>query len=1208
MTPPTPSSNDLLRFLSKKAQTVNLIVNAVPLNPVATAQVDQAELLYPLAELSIDNAEVDWLTEAIAGRLFSIGIAPNTTNVTWGVLRRDAAADTLYMDAKMAGDPGYARDIHQLIQNNHFITVYDARPMWGWWSSIRNGVFYKFWDRRFTNAESYPRPVVRLGTHPRAAADPDSGLARITINADTFHWPGSSYFDHEWTVIGGTLISQDVNTLVADFPPDCHEVRYRVTNTSGRSTIAYRKVFVNGPGFQPFAGTSPGLGRYQVIGEPECVQNRVGCTLTFTVAGAIEPGDLYPGQMFCITLDQTFASGETLDNPDATAHTFIGYTSELTTRTERGVRETTIRLYSPMTLAAYVPVAEQTIIEKNPPSNWTEIRPMLANIPGYFYYLTALHVPPMIDAHDFDFQREPLDLLDLKRKAAEFTQGKDLGSHLKQLATWLDGPGIIGSRSDGTTRMLRHPFYMDDDELEELSDQFTYPPGAIRKSLEHTLMDRFETGQSYAGGWARNGSKTLAHSAVSPGFIPSQAPGYGTLEDTTVPYRSDEQVKLRIRALSGYFHAHVNARTRPAPTLLDRNLNVVQAVDVDRWHVFDIPPSYDALGEGWVQERRLPTQVTWRWGTSEGTLITVGWEVLTRGFPGQLIPQNKNGAQVWQARAVPEGFEVYNRPMPNLNLLLPVMFVWNDTRRLARSLNFARRQTTWRLQTKDGAFVATCSVELVPDSAYFSDPNDPLEAYVLAFQENTGALRLYHVPDCLADPAEYDELETFIAVDDGGFFGDATVLVDPLTAGYIVVMWRNRAGTHVHRSEDYGVTWDAGEIFGHLDPVNNGEIIPVPLGAALYDERLMFTAHDGETDADGNFIYYAFTASVKDGAISKISNPTGWRVNPGGVALNSTTSAIIGLIRPEPPETEDPLETVTFTPGDSYPHYSISGTGQTSGVNEFAGAYRAFSSHNTAGIGGTGTGPGGVAVNVDVDLTADYTFTSVTFDTSFVNTGAGGRRAILRVTLLDAAGAEIASYSPDELGDFPADTFTILASELGVTTEEVRRVVVSVELLWDSAGSETITVFVDDIDISATLVTYETERALHTLNPSSGAYTKRNSFQMLPFHYRGIGADGGGVTCIVRDETGLRTTLLTSNDGGATWQKRQRVDGVVGCKRRSSVVYGAGFADVVLLFGYDLLAISLDGGITGYNALGDLPARLDYVGRIDGITGVIPSA
>lgn len=1210
MTPPTPSANDLLRFLSKKPQTVNLVVNAVPLTVVATAQVNQSNLLYPLAELTIDNT-TDW-SEAVAGRLFSIGTAPGTHNVTWGVLRRDAGGSTLYFDAKMAGDPGYARDIHQLIDDNQYISVYDARPAWGWWSSIRNGTFYKFWDRRFTASESQPRPIVRLGPHPRAVVDEDTGLARVTLTADTFYFPGRSYFDHAWAAASGTIISEDADTLVADFPPGCHEVSYEVTDTKGRTTLAYRKVFVNGPGFQPFAGTSPGLGRYRITGEPECVQNRVGCTLTFTVAGAVEPGDLYPGQMFCLSLEQTFADGESLDNPDASAHTFIGYTSELSTRTERGVRETTIRLYSPMTLAAYVPVAEQTIIEKNPPTNWTEVRPVLANVVGYYYYLVALHAPYLLDHHDFDFDE---DLLDLKRKAAEFTRGKDLGGHLKQLATWLNGDGVIGSRTDGTTRMLRHPFYMDNDELEELPDQFTWTPGTIRRSLEHTLMDRFETGQGYAGGWARDGAKTLAHKAVAPGFIPSQAPGYSTLEDTTIPYVSDAQAKLRIRALAGYHHARMNPRTRPAPTLVDRNLNVAQAVDVDRWHVFNVPASYDTLGEGWVQERRLPTQVTWRWGTAEGTQITIEWEVLTRGFPGQLIPLNKGGAKVWQARAVPEGF-VYSRPMPNLSLLLPVMFVWNATLRLGRSFNFAKRQATWRLQADNGAFVPTRCVELVPDSAYFSDPNNPLEAYVLAYDADAGTLTLYHIPDCFTEPATFDPLETWIGVDDGGFFGDAAVLVDTQTAGYVVVMWRNRAGTHVYRSTDYGATWDAGETFGHADP-QVGEVVPVPLGAALYDERLIFTAHEGDQDSEGNFIYFVYTASSTGGSISKINNPTGWRVNPGGAALFSTTNAVVGLIKPEPPAPTTALSPVTFEEGDAppepgYPHYTIVGshgapTG-SDGIYEFAGERQAFADFDSA-FGGTGAN--GVAVNVTVDLTAFYTFDSVTFDADATNVSATGKRTVITVTAQDDAGATVGTPKTIEIeGAWPDnDSYTVTAAEMGLTTEEVWYLVVSVDIQWASiGGSTTATVFLDNIDIDATLVAYETQRALHSLNPSTGTYTLRNSHQLLPFHYFGIAADNSEATCIGRDEDGLRTTLLTTEDSGITWQKNQRVDGVVGCKRRSNVIYGGDFADVVLLFGYDILAISLDGGRTGYNALGDLPTRFDHVGRIDGVEGVIPSA
>lgn len=1195
MTPPIPSSNDIIRLRSGKRQTVGLIVNAVPLNPVATAQISDTSITYPLAELSVADTE-DW-SEAVAGRLFTIGTGPGLADVTWGVLRRDATSSTLFTDARANGEPGYARNIQQLIQNGQYVTVYDARPAWGWWSSIRNGVFYKFWDNKFSASAANPRPTVRLGEHPRADADPDTGVARITLYADTFHFAGRSTAGHNWSHSAGSLVSSDVDHLTVDFPPGCHEVVYEITDTKARVTRAYRKVFVNGPGFQPFAGTSPGIGRYRLL-EAECSQDRVGYTITLTFAGRIEPGDLYPGQMFLLSEVATYADGDTLDNPDAVARSFVGYASELDTRYAVSVSggraevdlRTTVTIHAPMTLAAYVPVAKQTIITRNPPRSWTEVLPVMGNPVGYFHYLTALHAPYLIDGHDFTF--DPA-LLSLRRQTAEFSRSEDLGAHLKQMSTWLDGEGVIASRTDGTTRMLRNPLYMDVTEWADLPTQWTWQPGDIRRELAHTMRYRPEVGQSYVGVFASRGSsETVGYKAVAPHFFPSQAPGQATLDDTSVPFVSTAQVVDRVKQLAGLHHARMNARTHPQPTLADRNLDVAQPCDVDRWHVWQIPSDYDPIGEGFSAERRLCTQTTRRWFAG-GKEVTHEWEVQTVGYPGQFIPYNRGGAGIWHAQTVRDT-PIYAPVMPDLGLDTPVMFAWNDVQRLARTFNFAQRQTTWRYMAAQIVWA-----ELVDFTS------DPLEAVFLAYDPEAMLLALLHMAD-VTQPFSVTTLKTWPT--ETLFLGQAQIRIDREEAGYWVVLWRDAHGTHVDRSDDAGSTWGGVEVFGHPDPVNNPEERLIFLAASVLDERLVFTATDGTQDGDGNLVYFVYTASAKGGTISKINNPTDWQVSPSSIALTSTSNAIVGLFKPEPPEPATPLSPVTFQeggapPGPGYPHYTITGTGQTSGINDFSNVRRAFSSHDTGGTGGTGTGPGGVAVNVKIDLTAWYTFDSVTFDTAFVHTGAAGRSASLSVTLLDADEVEIASHT-ETVSDFPADTFTFTAEDLGVTTDRVWYVVVSLELVWESASIETITAFLDNIDITAQVVDFDSDRALYTLNPGSGTYTRRDDNQLLPFHPFGIAAAGLDVTVLARDETGHRTTLLLSGNGGQTWQRRGRMDGFVGAKRAPTQNIGGELVSPTILFGFDKLAVSLDGGVTGFDARGDLAARVEYIGRVDGVAGV----
>lgn len=1195
MTPPIPTTQDRVRLASKRRQTTRLIVNAVPLRSVASAVIDDASISYPLVALDVTDTSTDWLTEALAGRRFGIGTAPGLTDIADGVLRFDATSNAVTLDPRYAGDGGFARDIKHLIETGHYLTVYDDYPPYGIQSSIRGKTFYKMWDVAFSAAQRNPTPIIRLGTHPRYDVDPDTGTAEVTLAADVFHFPGRSYVSHQWTVSDGSIVSQDASHITATLPAGCHDIRLRVTDNKGRSSTAYRKVFVNGPDYPPLAGTTDTVqGRFHLT-SADCIQDRSGYTITLTFEGQFETGDFYPGQMFVLHELATWNEGETLDNPDAVAHTFVGYAGDAAPVVTPDTREVTLTIYAPVTLAEKIVVPRQTMIEKSAPGNWSQITPVLSNPVGYFWYLVALHAPYLLNGHDFDFDT---DLLTLRRQAAQFANGDALGQHLKQLAEWLNGVGVIGSRTDGTTRMLRHPNYMDNDERNMLPTQWAWEPGHIRQRLEHRYQWWPRVGRSYASAFASNGgAQVIAHRAVAPGFLNSQAPGETSLTDTIVPYAGALD---RVLALSGYHHAAQNARTQPEATLAYGNLDVAQPVDVDRWHVFSIPATYDPMGGGWVQQRRLCTGVRRVW-TPEGKEVTHEWEVETFGFPGLEVPYNTGAGSLWVNRYVPSHFQPYAPRMPELGYLPAVMTAWNTARRLGRSFNFATPNTHFsRMQpdTDEGTLYAT----LDPHSAYFSDPADPLEMAIVSY--NAPSLTLWRVTDLLADTLEYTELDDWTPGTD--FVHQAMLAIDPLTSGFWVLVWRDRAGTHIFRSTDSGANWDTGVVLGHADPVNVGETAVVPVGLAVYDERIVVTAHEGDTDTDGDFIYFVYTA-VGTGSFTQIANPSGYRVSPAAIALTSATNAIVGIYRKEAPEPQDPLEAITFTPNDGYEHYTVSGTGQSSGVNEFSGNYEAFSSHNTQGVGGTGTGPGGVSVSVDVDLDAYYTFNGVTLDIDHVASGSvTGRQATITVTLMDADDSVLSTYTRTIDDEFPDGEYTITAAEMDTNpTEWVWQVRVSVGLTWAAAGLETITAFIDNVDIDAALVDFGTDRALYSLNPSTGAYTRRQSYQLLPFHQHGIAADGNGVTCIARDEHGGQPYLLLSSNGGQSWTKSRRVEGFVGAKRKSAVNINGTLRDIVLMFGYNRLHISVNGGVSSYDASGDWIAGVGPLAIMDGVAGIL---
>ncbi len=656
--------------------------------------------------------------------------------------------------------------------------------------------------------------------------------------------------------------------------------------------------------------------------------------------------------------------------------------------------------------------------------------------------------------------------------------------------------------------------------------------------------------------------------------------------------------------LAGFHHAHENTLTELPPFQAFGNLDVAQPCDLDEWNLFNVSASYDPLGQGLVSTRWVPLTVTRRWtgpGTERKT-IEITPEIETFGYPGIPVPVNRGGAAGWYASVVPLYFERYEQKIPDLGISLSALMAWNNYTLMGMTYNFGSPQTRYgyvRGQVVD--------VDVNRFSAYFTDPADPIEFGVLTYDNDTSSLTLYSAtftvvdgsdPDAILNPITFNALEVWASVNPNDTFRlNGRIRIDPVEADYWVVGWKHQAGVRIARSTDGGATFNSAELIG--SGLTDNDFVENGLGLDLYDERLVIIAHDGTTDVEGRYNYSVYTASTKGGAISQLSNPTGWIAWPSSLALRSTSSAIVPFVRYEAPEPDNDLEAVTFDAG-GYPDYVISGGGTTSGIGTSAfypaQVNMAFGSQSGPGFGNS------VFCNVTVDLDAFYTFNQVSFWRVYsIPWTLTNRRGSYTVTLLDSNDQVIASKSfPEE--SFSAASFTVTRAQLGIDADtQVWKVVVSTLNEWDSASgpSGTAVAFIDDIDVSAELVEYNTERALFTLNPSSGVYTERNSLQRLPFNAYGLGVDrqdANRVFCIGSDEDGNQPALLRSTTGGNAWLKVRDVPGLIGLK-----VSG----EVVLLHGFNRLEVSADSGDTSFNMLGDWVVRVGPIGVIRGIAGVL---
>jgi hypothetical protein len=749
--------------------------------------------------------------------------------------------------------------------------------------------------------------------------------------------------------------------------------------------------------------------------------------------------------------------------------------------------------------------------------------------------------------------------------------------------------------------MLRHPNYMTVEDRDLLDEKWVRQPQDVRQQLAHTLRWHHEVGRSFAGAFAFNGKgQGVAYKTVAPGFVRSQAGGEATMEYTTVPFVGAED---RSKELAGFHHAVLSAKDIPAPTLANRNLDTAQPCNLDEWFMDGLAASYDPLGEGRAGQGQLCLQTTRVW-TGPGTTrkeVTHEWEPETFGFPGKVVPVNRSGASIWTLGGIPDNFTPHKPVIPDLGVLLNAMFAWNDVLLLGKSGNFGSRQTKWLR-----ASTLVLSAEINKHSAFFSDPNDPLEIAILAYEPISATLTLFSaeflIGDFMTTPLSLTELESWSSgtINPGDSFRlHAHILIDEIEIDYWIVAFRNRNGVQIVRSTDGGASFGSVEGVGAAIP--SMENINTPIAIAVYNERLVVVDTDGTTDLDGDRIQYVYTASTKAGSLSKINNPTDWSVASTSVGLVSTSSAIVGLVKKAAPEPDNALSIVDFD-GSTYPDYTISGGGDSNG--EAGSAF--YPAQGDMAFGST-NGPSGFETafcNVTVDLTAYYTFNEVSLWTDYL---AGwtldDRSSEIVVTLLDVDDSLIAEYALQIAGAFPEDeAYTITAADLGLDgSEQTAKVVVAVRLFWTDGGGGpgTTIVFIDDIDIDADLIEYDTDRALHTLNLGTSTYTKRNSFQRLPFDHYGIAVDGvsrARISVIAYDESGNQPALLNSVNSGAAWSKVRDVGGFVGLKRSN---------DIAILFGYTRLHLSNDAGATSYDLSGDWLKGVGPLGLIKGITGVL---
>lgn len=1166
-----PSTADQSRLRSGMHTLGRVLFNAVPLVEVASAQINQSSFTYPIGQLTVDNTSADWLTAVKPGMAFAVGTSPGASDITWGVVRKVPTASLFYMDGKSQGDPGYARNILDVLANNYYITVYKHRPAWGLLSRIVNKVFYKQFDRAYAGEGVNPDPIIRMGEHQAQFVDDVTGLATFTLSvADSYYWnkANSAYL---WDIDGCTLIDGSLTGPYVTFtaPPGFYVPTCKITSTNGKTRTGYRYVWANSKDSTSAHAPFSYRHRCRISSDR---QNNIGRDLSIEIDGTFEPDELYPGQPFMLTENPLF-DREPLDDDSIIVDSYIGYASEKAISLTRKRGTTTINLQSPMTAAADTPAATQSIIESRAPANWSEVSSLLSNPVGAAWYIAALHAPFLIDGHDLNFDTT---LTTLRRKSFVF-QTKEIGGQLQNLAEMFIGN--IGCKSAGTIRMVRNPMYLTNAQRNALTTKWTWGVGDFTNAFETPVIYRMQIGQvngyafSYAGG-----QESTPYASLAPGSAQAQGARQEQMTAFTVTASAGQ---TEVNRVTGHHFAYVNAKYPNYTLDVDRNLDIAEPCDLDEWHLLNIPARYDPEEVGFVNLRAIPVSVNRQWSSEKSPRknVSVEFKFETFGQPGITVPVNRGGANNWMVNTWNPAFaDPYQPAMPDLGLGLDVGLAGNSPGALGHTFTLPEPNVDWNKLT---GYVGTVRDGTLNYSSPYFLTSGRLDAMFVTDDGST--IYVYYITDLLSDTPALGQIKTYTP--GTGFNGKVRILSSREEAHFQAVFWKDQTGVYCGRATTGSVIFGSATQVGATvaDTGHDDD----DLGVSIYDEVQAVIAPDGSVNGtDSKYDYFLYIASSKSGSFTKVGSvPTDERAVLGCVLARSASVILLPTEIPTPATPPTPLDIVTFD-GSGYPNWTVtSGAGTTTIGPTPPAAYNAV---NLAGGGLTN------GVIVQVDLGDDYIITSI----DFLGVGSGGtltgENYRTKIICYDANDQIVSTYMVDDLIDF---TTTFTAQQM-LLTEPVRTVEIQLILTWTSdTGSSTNNVYMDNIDIQGVRLERDTQRKLRSISlPStwSDVTPPQNVIPVAPYAMAFDPADSGDLSLIGQDEKGYRY-LLYSTTGGSSWHKVGRVR-YTGLKRGG---------EALILFGFNCIDLSPDVGVTTYPRIGNWAAAVGPVEEIRWFAGVL---
>lgn len=883
-------------------------LNIVNPSTVATLTVSSAPTLYPYVEISVTGS----MTNVEIGHRIKIESSGGTIK-SWGIVRKAPSGSTLFVNPIYAGDSGYPELIETAIVSGDTITVYDDFPLWGLFSTIQGGSFFKQWDVAYTDQNAQPPPIANAGT---CQADTvTSGSATFSLPASgsntSFAFGSATISSYTWTLPAGVTVatgSTSDASFTVNATPGQHKIKLVVTDSNSKTHTAYTWLFVDDGSTYTSTGETY---NFQVTSDSEDLTGR---RMSVTLTGN-DLETIFPQALACFTETATY-NGSSLTG-GVLVDTFVGYVQSIQYGYQDGVKTAVCEIVSPVIATQNINTPSQLITEKTTPQNWTQVTSDLSNPRGALCYV-RWQCPSLFSNHDV------VGNITTPRKKSYEYNGNTIQAHLRVASQTIIGN--VGSASDGTTVLVQNPNYEDNTFRNALATVFTIQPQDIVGSLENTRNFFMATGETRGGAFAYNGSKSKAWAGI-------RRWGQGTGKESVSDFSVDMTGGLdRVKEVVGHHHALVN-NPYQFRIQLNRNMDVLSPAYM-KWVGNNISDTYDARNEGFTNARYLCLRVDRQWDIENGTkAVTVLLQPETFGQPSeQLIIGNAGGGLDFGGWSwtLPVPYQPALEDLPDIALLT------NTSGQLAITQNLQETNPNYFDLTE---FVTGDVADMAWDygSAYFTSGrllDEPLSAYVVSQSGSTAYI--YRLYDVKASVFEFVQLTSY-ALNDSSNEDNARISTNRLDPDYVVFAVHDQTGTETGISTDGGGTW--GSLTNAGSTISDTDNDDAVLGLTTDDNVVIVSAPDGS----GNYEPYIATGS---GSFSAV----------GGTG--STQSTI-----PNPLMQHDEQ-------GNLYVGLLGTGAGAEYEVTFDAGGHSTYTVH--AGSSETATGnPGDAVENDDTGTTGD---------------------------------------------------------------------------------------------------------------------------------------------------------------------------------------------------------------------------------------------